>query len=61
METKYNRKENVVEWDNVFVINEFIQYLDIKSLAEFSLVSKFNRNRLMSRLFFHPTLLGKII
>ncbi|KXN65456.1 hypothetical protein CONCODRAFT_12945 [Conidiobolus coronatus NRRL 28638] len=52
--TANNRsEENEIEWNNIFVLDEFVKYLDIKSLAEFSLVSKFNRNKLNSRIFAH--------
>jgi hypothetical protein len=48
-----------INWNNVFTLYEFIEYVDIKSLAEFSLVSKFYRNKLISRLFARSTLIGK--
>ncbi|KXN64788.1 hypothetical protein CONCODRAFT_170387 [Conidiobolus coronatus NRRL 28638] len=47
-----------IDWNNVFVLNELIKYFDIKSLTEFSLISKFNRNKLISRLFTNSVLIG---
>ncbi|KXN65736.1 hypothetical protein CONCODRAFT_169133 [Conidiobolus coronatus NRRL 28638] len=54
-----NSKENEIDWNKVFMLNEFKKYFDIKSLVEFSLVSQFNRNKLKSRLFSYSVLIGE--
>jgi hypothetical protein len=48
-----------INWYNVFALYEFIENVDIKSLVDFSLVSKFCRNRSISRLFYHSALIGE--
>ncbi|KXN64603.1 hypothetical protein CONCODRAFT_171082 [Conidiobolus coronatus NRRL 28638] len=45
---KANTKENKTDWNNIFVLDEFLTY--------FSLISRLVRNKLLSKLFFNATL-----
>ncbi|KXN64811.1 hypothetical protein CONCODRAFT_13892 [Conidiobolus coronatus NRRL 28638] len=56
-----NTKENKVSWNNIFILEEFLAYLSAYQLKEFSLLSRFVRNKLNHKLFFEITLSNKNI
>ncbi|KXN65453.1 hypothetical protein CONCODRAFT_12942, partial [Conidiobolus coronatus NRRL 28638] len=56
-----NAKENEIDWNNIFILNEFLTYIRPCDLKDFSLLSGLVINKLKPKLFIKITLSSKNI
>ncbi|KXN64787.1 hypothetical protein CONCODRAFT_13926 [Conidiobolus coronatus NRRL 28638] len=53
---KTNNKEDSVDWNNIFILDEFSTYIRSCDINDFSLLSRFIRNKLKPKLFHKTTI-----
>jgi hypothetical protein len=52
-------KKNEVNWNNIFILSEFLAYFNYYDLKDFSLLTRIVRNRLKHKLFSKTSISGK--